>query len=157
MENNVNIKLNTRTVHERNGEFCYKERVGRRYEEVQVSREDVYSIEKYYRINKSIPELGMLIVRVKQVTETEFKPYVCVIYHRTKSDSGEEDSIQIFPHANTKNKHKDNPYIRTSKTTLDKVDNSLSKGKSISNGLFVQTLNHPNQGIESKLCEEKNY
>ena len=51
----------------------------------------------------------------------------------TKSDSGEEDSIQILPHGNTKNKHKDNPYIRTSKTTLDKVSNSLLKGKTISN------------------------
>ena len=117
VENNVNIKLNTRTVHEHNGEYCYKERVGRLYKEAQVSRKDVYTIEKYYRRNKSIPDLKMLIVRVKLVTETEFKPYVCVTHHRTKSDSGEEDSIQILPHGNTKNKHKDNPYIRTSKTT----------------------------------------
>ena len=48
----------------------------------------------------------MLIVRVKQVTETEFKTYFCV------SVSCEENSLHILTHGNTKNKR--NPYIKTS-------------------------------------------
>ena len=100
VENNVNIKLNTRTVHERNGEYYYKERVG------DYTKRYKYPENTCSRLRSIIEELKMLIVRVKQVTETEFKPYVCVIYHRTKSDSGDEDSIQILPHGNTKNKQR---------------------------------------------------
>ena len=83
------------------GEYYYKERDrGNDHNDVIVPTSNIYTIERYYRHNKSIPSLRHLIVRAKQVNEPDYKPYFCIIYSNS-SDELEKTPI-IQPHGNSK-------------------------------------------------------
>ena len=85
------------------GEYFCKERDGRSYTDVHTAASDIYTshiyVERYYRWNKSIPLLRNLIVQVKQASETNYRPYFCVIYSRS-SDEYEESHSIIQSHGN---------------------------------------------------------
>ena len=59
-------KILAKKVHKSDNGYFINERQGQSYVSVPVGDEKVYLIERYYRKNKSIPNLRRMIVRVKK-------------------------------------------------------------------------------------------
>ena len=102
-------------------------RQGQDYVALPVGDESVYLIERYYRQNKSIPNLRRMIVKVKRVIDDKFEPNVCVVYH-LDGDVKEVIEVEPLEHGNSKPSTR-RPYIRTSKSVLERQDQLLSNGK----------------------------
>ena len=95
----------------RQWKFYLNQRNGRDYEAMLVDINDVYLTELYYGLNKSIPLLRQMIVRIKAVKTGLSENYCCVVY--TKSEDKESAKIQsLLPHKNAKSFTR--PYIMTS-------------------------------------------
>ena len=60
-----------RDVHQINGRYYYKERNGRQYFDTEVPMENIYMLDHYYRTNKSIEQLKMMVVRIELNLESE--------------------------------------------------------------------------------------
>eukprot|EP00794_Sanderia_malayensis_P002937 gene2937-3394_t len=117
-------------VHKSSKGFYYKQRDGRAYENVLVCESDVYSIERYYRQNKSIPSLRRMIVRIKANSKQNYEDYMCVVYSCTKQLLDEDDDIQILPHGNCKaGNNMQRSYYRTATSTLQAEEILLMNGK----------------------------
>ena len=56
------------------------------HNDVIVPTCNIYTVERYYRHNKSIPSLRHLIVRAKQVNEPDYKPHFCIIYSNSSDE-----------------------------------------------------------------------
>ena len=69
-----------RGVHQINGRYYYKERNGRQYFDTEVHMENIYKLDRYYRTNKSIEQLKMMVVRIELMESEVPLPYSCVIY-----------------------------------------------------------------------------
>ena len=69
-----------RGVHCKNGKYYYKMREGRRYVDRESPGDNIYILDRYYRTNKTIQKLKMMVVRVRSLNETEFLPVTCVVY-----------------------------------------------------------------------------
>ena len=63
----TNSKVTVKKVHVVNGELLYKERKSRIYIDNFVDKNNVFLIERYYRQNKSIPQLKRMIFRIKNL------------------------------------------------------------------------------------------
>ena len=61
---------------------------------VEVKAQDVFEIEKYYRWNKSIPNLKRTIYRIKNMLTMLCNPFLCIIY-TLHGDSERTDNIEI--------------------------------------------------------------
>eukprot|EP00794_Sanderia_malayensis_P002387 gene2387-2747_t len=117
-------------VHKSSKGFYYKQRNGRAYENVLVCESDVYSIECYYRQNKSIPSLRRMIVRIKANSKQNYEDFMCVVYSCTKQLLDEDDDIQILPHGNCKaGNNMQRSYYKTATSTLQAEDILLMNGK----------------------------
>ena len=127
IDRSINV-ITSQGVHEYNGNFyCNVRGRGNNYERVLVDKRDVWSLERYYRINKSIPGLSRMIARVKAVDSPKHEPHLCVIYSMKNSDLS---TVEIKTHGNSKTL--DRPYIRTSKATLSKEKELLSENPGMS-------------------------
>ena len=62
----VQSNLTAKLVHIKNGIYFCKEKDVRGYANIEVNAQDVYGIERYYRWNKSIPNLMSTIYRIKK-------------------------------------------------------------------------------------------
>ena len=71
------IVTSTKIVHNNvDGSFYYNERNGRQYNVVNVDTVDVYTVERYYRQNKSIVGRKRLIVKIKIHNTGKFCHYI---------------------------------------------------------------------------------
>ena len=68
-----------------------------------------------------------MIVRVNRVIDDKFEAYVCVVYH-LDGDVKEVVEVELLEHGNSK-PSTTRPYIRTSKSLLERQDQLLSNGK----------------------------
>ena len=116
-----------RGVHQINGRYYYKERNGRQY---FVPMENIYILDRYYRTNKSIEQLKMMVVRIELMESEVPLPYSCVIY--SLDDEGPDDvtEIKCVSHGNNKKAELSQPYIRTSKSVFQEMDTLLDQEKS---------------------------
>ena len=114
-------------VHKSDDYYFINKRQGQGYVAVPVGDESLYLIERYYRQNKSIPNLRRMIVIVKRVIDDKSEPYLCVVYH-LDSDVKEVIEVELLEHGNSK-PSTTRPYIRTSKSVLERQDELLSNGK----------------------------
>ena len=123
MTSNLTAKL----VHIKNGIYFYKEKPGRGYANVEVKAQDIFEIEKYYRWNKSIPNLKRTIYRIKNMLTMLCNPFLCIIY-TLHGDSERTDNIEIPIHGNfdESNSISHRPYIRTDATILKRQEDLLS-------------------------------
>ena len=127
MQSNLTAKL----VHIKNGIYFCKEKDGRGYANIEVNAQDAYGIERYYRWNKSIPNLMSTIYRIKNMSTMLCNPFLCIVY-TLHGDSEWADDIKILPHGNFKesNSISHRPYIRTDATVLKRQEDPLSNNKS---------------------------
>ena len=103
-------------VHEHNGDFyCNVRGKGNTYNRVSVDKCDIWTLERYYRVNKSISGLDRMIARVKAFDSPRYEPHLCVVY---SMENNESSKVEIQSHGNSKKI--DRPYIRTSQSTLSK-------------------------------------
>lgn len=115
--------ITSQGVHEHEGDFyCNVRGKGNTYDRVLVDKREVWTLERYYRVNKSIPGLKRTIVRVKAFDSPKHEPHLCVVYSMEKDESS---TVEIQSHGNSK--RLDRPYIRTSNSTLSKEKELLSK------------------------------
>ena len=119
--------LGAKKVHKSHDGYFINKRQGQGHVAVPVRDESVYLIERYYRQNKSIPNLRRMIVRVKRVTDDKFESYVCVVYH-LDGDVKEVVEVELLEHGNSK-PSTTRPYIKTSKSVLERQHQLLSNGK----------------------------
>ena len=119
--------LRAMEVHKSDDGYFINKRQGQGYVAVPVGDESVYLIERYYRQNKWIPNLQRMMVRVKRVIDDKFEAYVCVVYH-FDGDVKEVIEVELLEHGNSK-PSTTRPYIRTSKSVLERQDQLLSNGK----------------------------
>ena len=91
-----------RDVQQINGRYYYKERNGRQYFDTEVPMENIYILDHYYRTNKSIEQLKMMVARIKLMESEVPLPYSCVIY--SLDDEGPDDvtEIKCVSHGNNK-------------------------------------------------------
>jgi len=112
--------LKTKTVHQNDMQFFFKERQSRRYVDVIAPENEVYIIERIYRDSKSFNGLKHMVVRVKRVDRNEYEKHCLVVYSMTKGNDGEE---QLKPHGNAKKTN--SAYIRTTRDTLEREEELL--------------------------------
>ena len=103
------------------------ERNGRQYNVVNVDAVDVYTVERYYRQNKSIVSLKRLIVEMRNYNAGRYFDHFALIYSR---DASINEDVEILPHVNSKYTSAKS-YIRTSNKILEVEDQLLSSGHSI--------------------------
>ena len=53
--------MSTKTGHLKNGRYAYKEKERREYVDIAVNKKDIFKMELYYRINKTMPQLKRTI------------------------------------------------------------------------------------------------
>ena len=122
--------LSVRIAHAENGKFFCKFKDGRLYTKNEVPREEVYELERYYRWNKTFPQLKRTICRVKKVDCEKHYPFFCVIYY-FDGNLAAHDEIEILPHGNSKKEfHLKRPYIRTEPSVLREQEALLRQKKS---------------------------
>ena len=86
--------MKAQIVHKNNrDEYFCKERDDRSYTDVHTAASNIYTVERYYRQNESIPSLGNLIFQVKQANETNYRPYFWIIYSRSSDKYDESHPI----------------------------------------------------------------
>ena len=130
----TNIKIFNQTP---DGRLYYNVRNEKNYSVVYVNKENLFTLERYDRQNKSNPFLKRLIVKIKCHTDNMYCPYIGVCY---PLDNKNFDEVEILQHGNLK-KQDANPYIRTSQKTMDQERALLSEG-------------HPVQYVYNKLLDE---
>jgi len=124
-------ELSAKTVHESNGKYFYKEKDGRFYVNHEVDSKTVFEIERYYRWNKSIPQLKRSIYRIRNILATEYHPYTCVVYSLHGNQEENVQEIEILPHGNSKHQADSRrPYFRTEASVLEQEDTLLSSKRS---------------------------
>ena len=116
-----------RTCDKEGGIFHYKEKTGQEYTKCPVEEKDVFELEKYYRWNKTFTLLKRKIYRIKNVSKSDYEPYVCVVYSMN-SDSYSKigHDREVREHSNSKQKR---PYHRTDPIILKRQDTLLSANK----------------------------
>ena len=145
--------------------FYYRERVGRKWANIDVSNEYVYKLVRYYRSNKTIPGLKMMVVTVESHDGKKMCPYFCVVYSLETEKSVEtldDDIIEVvcLPHGNSKQPSDlSQPYIRTNPSILKNIDSKLEKCSSASSVFYdvlvdsggpMNTLSQANQPRNTK-------
>ena len=121
--------LNAKVVHESKGKYFYKEKDGRFYSNCYVDADKIFSFERYYRWNKSIPQLKRTIYRIKNAMENVYHPFLCVVYSLHEDVERVQD-IEILPHGNSKKKSDlKRPYFRTEPSVLAYQNSLLSRDK----------------------------
>ena len=100
------------------GIFHFKVKTGQEYTKCPAEEEDVFELEKYYRWNKAFTLLKRMIYRIKNVSKSDYEPYVCVVYSMN-SDSYFKiiHDREVREHGNSKQKR---PYHRTD-LTIDNI------------------------------------
>ena len=115
-----NGRVITKIVHRSDDKIFYlNQRNGRDCETIQVDINGVYSKERCYRQNKSIPLLRQMIVKMKAVKTGLYEYYCCVVYTNSEDEQSAEVEC-LLPHGNTKSFTQ--PYIRISPHVLTDVD-----------------------------------
>ena len=114
-----------RATHTYDGKFYYLERNDKEYSRVEVDNENIFTLRRYYRSNKSIPGLRRVIFKNRH--KGILTDYSCVIYtmegeHKHDSEPG------ILLHGNSEY---DWPYTKNTKAGLKDVDKLLSSRKSV--------------------------
>ena len=116
-----------RTSHKEDVIFHYKEKTGQGYTKFPVEEEDVFELEKYYRWNKTFSQLKRTIYRIKNVSKSDYEPYICVVYSvNSDSYSKTVHDWEVRKHDNSKEKRL---YHRTDPTILKHQDTVLSASK----------------------------
>ena len=134
------------TVHARNKRFYYKERKSKEYVDRYVAEDDVLTVERMYRYNKSIPGLKHLKVRIKSEKSKQFEDCLCVVYtlcgeSKTANNVEEtrnEEVLKILPHGSTK-KH-DKPDIRTSNKVFEEEDLLVGSSSNTTSNVYDKVL-----------------
>ena len=117
-------------VHHQNGKYYYKIREGREYFDKEAPTEKVYTLDRYYRFNKTILKLKMMFVRIKLLNSDSLHPYSCGVYSLDDVDPADVVEIKCAPHVNTKRGGGlSQPHYRTSKSVLQRMDALLDEGK----------------------------
>ena len=117
-------KLIVNIVYKEGSQYVQHVRNGLSYDKLLVEPSKVYTIERYYRRNKSFPGLRHMVVKVKNVNKMYYEDLFCVVYRDNKSSI----DYELLPHGNsTKTDH---PYIRTSQAILNEEDQMLTTSKS---------------------------
>ena len=143
--------LTSRIVHmDASGEFYYKKRNGRSYDVVQVEKDTVFMMHRYYRKSKSFPGLRQMIVRVSPIHATKERDYCCVIY--SYSGDVEAEREHVLPHGNATKRSR--PYVKTTKETLSKIDAHLLNGKTTQE-TYDLTLEESGGPMKSKSQSEQ--
>ena len=109
------------------GNFYYNERNCRQYNVVNVDTVDVYTVERYYRQNKSMVGLKRLIIKIKSCNTGKYCDHFALIYSK---DSSVNEDVVILPHGNSKYTSA-RSYIRTSNEIIEVEDQLLSSGHSV--------------------------
>ena len=116
-----------RECHKEDGIFHYKEKTGQGYTKCPVEEEDVFELEKYYRWNKTFTQLKRTIYRIKNLSKSDYEPYICVVYSiNSDSYSKTIHDWEVREHDNSKQKR---PYYRTDSTILKRQDTLLTANK----------------------------
>ena len=111
-----------------NGEFFDKEQKSRTYVDKFVNKNNFFLIERYYRQNKSIPQLRRMIVRIKNHLHSSCGRYASAVY--SSCDEERIKNTQVLGHGNSKgNVSLKQPYIRTNKPILSGEDELLRSKK----------------------------
>ena len=128
-------KLIVNTVYKESNQYVQHVRNGWSYNIPLVEPSKVYPIERYYRINKSVPGLRHIVVKVKNVVYS---------YNKSSTD------YELLPHGNsTKTDH---PYIRTSQAILNEEDQMLTTSKL--HKVYDEMVNSANPLTSSSQSEE---
>ena len=48
--------------------------------DIAVNKKDIFKMELYYRINKTMPQLKRTIYRIKNIGKPAYESYFCVVY-----------------------------------------------------------------------------
>ena len=114
-----------RATHTYDGKFYYLERNDKEYSRVEVDNENIFTLRRYYRSNKSIPGLRRVIFKNRHkgiLTDYSYVIYTMEGQHKHDSEPG------ILRHGNSEY---DRPYTKTTKAGLKDVDKLLSSRKSV--------------------------
>ena len=76
--------LNASALHKEGNKYIHKVRKGRSYDRVAVDPNEVYTIERYYRKNKTLPGLTHMVAKIKNATKVCYEKYFCTIYRSVK-------------------------------------------------------------------------
>ena len=118
-----NGKLIVNTLYKEGNQYLQHVRNGRSYDKLLVEPSKVYTIERYYRRNKSFPGLRHMVVKVKNVDKMYCENVFCVVYSYNKSSA----DYELLPHGSSTNAG--HPYIRTSQAILNEEDQMLTTSK----------------------------
>ena len=111
--------------HTYDGKFYYLERNDKEYSRAEVDNENIFTLRRYYRSNKSIPGLRRVIFKYSH--KGILTDYSCIIY--TMEDKHKHDSEPgILPHGSSEY---DWPYTKNTKAGFKYVDKLLSSRKSV--------------------------
>ena len=125
IETNEGKITSTRIAHQTiDGRLYYNVRNGKNYSVVYVNKENSFTLERYYRQNRSNPFLKRLTVKIKYHTDNLYCPYIGVCYSFSNKN---RDEVEIIPHGNSK-KEDANLYICTSQKTMDQERALLAEG-----------------------------
>ena len=117
-----------RKCHKEDGIVHYKEKIGQGCTKCRVEEEDVFELEKYYRWNKTFTQLKRTIYTIKNLSKSDYEPYICVVYSiNSDSYSKTVHDREVREHDNSKQKRQ---YHRTDPTILKPQDTLLTSNKS---------------------------
>ena len=119
--------VTVRTCHKEDRILHYNEQIGQGYTKCPVEEQDLFLLEKYYRLNKTFTQLKRTICRIKNVSKSNYEPYICVVYFiNSDSYSKSVQDREVKLHGNSKQKR---PYHRTDPKILKRQDTLLSANK----------------------------
>ena len=118
-----NGKLIVNTLYKEGNQYLQHVRNGRSYDKLLVEPSKVYTIERYYRRNKSFPGLRHMVVKFKNVDKMYCENVFCVVYSYNKSSA----DYELLPHGNSTKI--DHPYIRTLQAVIHEEDQMLTTRK----------------------------
>ena len=73
----IDSKLIVNTVYKEGNQYVQHVRNGRSYDKLLLELSKVYTIERYYRRNKSVPGLRHMVVKVKNVDKMYYEDFFC--------------------------------------------------------------------------------
>ena len=124
---NNHSTVTVRKCHKEDGIVHYKEKTGQGCTKCRVEEEDVFELEKYYRWNKTFTQLKRTIYRIKNLSKSDYEPYICVVYSiNSDSYSKTVHDREVREHDNSKQKRQ---YHRTDPTILKRQDTLLTSNK----------------------------
>lgn len=106
--------------------------LGARYKKEFVKADEVYELQRQYRVSKSNNGFSNIIVTIRKVEQEKIEDYYLLIYRWNDDCKINEENFVLERHGNAKKPHAPT-YFRQNPSLMEKAKDALQSGSSCSN------------------------